>query len=67
MRWVCVMLTLLGTIGIRQKIENERAFPRLFWFGLDSKVILWERTNKVRASDHTVQRSLWRSGFLFNK
>jgi len=39
--WLC-----WGTVGIRQKKESKGAFPRLFWFGLDSKVIFWERTNK---------------------
>jgi len=54
-------------IVLSQKEESRRAFPRLFWFELDSKVSLWERANKARASDHTVQRSFWRSNFLLSR
>lgn len=43
-RLVCVMLTLLENNWNWTEKGEQRAFLRLFWLGLDSKVTLCERT-----------------------
>lgn len=44
MRLVCVMLILLENNWSWIEKGQQRAFLRLFWLELDSKVILCERT-----------------------